>query len=323
MISKEKVYNPTIDFIRLVSILAVVMIHTSTRTIEASANNLAGFPLSFILNQLSRFAVPLFFLISGFVLELNYSFHRNYFAYLKKRLSRILTPFVFWSAIYFYFIYTHHSNSFLDALLYGSASYQLYFIPTLIIFYLIFPVLHRFRFSKVILLILGIIQIIILSLDYYFHVITLPYPLSVFLFNYFTFILGIYFCRRQPKRTPYLILIISAIYVIIEGYTRFNSTHNYLSFYSQWRPSILIYTISLFFILYQLKIHHPFIQILSRLSFFVFFIHIIILELIWPLISRYYTYFGFDFLFFSLVIGISFGLAYLVHRIPRLNQLTG
>ena len=103
MTTLTRVHDSSIDFLRLISILAVVMIHTTTRTIEASANNLAGFPLTFILNQLSRFAVPLFFLISGFVLELNYSYHSSYFVYLRKRLSRVLFPYLFWSAIYYWF----------------------------------------------------------------------------------------------------------------------------------------------------------------------------------------------------------------------------
>lgn len=326
MNSKDKVYNPTIDFIRLISILAVVMIHTTTRTIEASANNLAGFPVSFILNQLFRFAVPLFFLISGFVLELNYSFHRSYFAYLKKRLSRILIPFVFWSAVYYYFIYTHHSNNFFSSLIYGNASYQLYFIPTLIIFYLIFPFIHniyKYIANKWVILILSLLQIFILYSDYFLHDITFPYPVSIALFNYFVFIVGMIASHNQKRFISYPLVIVSAVYVIIEGYTRFYQTQNYLSFYSQWRPSVLIYTISLFFILYNLKIPSLFIQKLSRLSFFVFFVHIIILELIWLVIGRYYTLLGFDFLFFFLVVGISFGLAYLVHRVPHFSQIAG
>lgn len=83
----QKQYVKAIDALRVVSILAVVLIHTTTRTIETTHNNLTDFPFTLFLNQIARFAVPLFILISGFVLELNYQNHANYFAYLKKRLS--------------------------------------------------------------------------------------------------------------------------------------------------------------------------------------------------------------------------------------------
>ncbi|MCX6726383.1 MAG: acyltransferase family protein [Candidatus Shapirobacteria bacterium] len=323
MTPKDKIYNPTIDFIRLISILAVIMIHTSTKTLAASGNNLAGFPISLVLNQLSRFAVPLFFLISGFVLELNYSFQPNYFSYLKKRFNRILIPYLFWSLIYYFIVYTYHSENIFKVLVDGTASYQLYFIPSLIIFYLIFPLFHRLKYSKLILIFLGIIQIIILSLDYYFHLINLPYPISVALFNYFAFILGVVYSRNPPKLKYFVLTILAAAYVVYEGYNRFYQTGNYLSFYSQWRPSVLIYTVSLFLVFYNQKINHPLIQILSKLSFFVFFIHIIILEFTWSFVSRFYFFSGFDLLFFSLVTVISFSLAYLVHHIPKLSQLTG
>jgi len=66
-------------------------------------------------------------------------------------------------------------------------------------------------------------------------------------------------------------------------------THNYLWFYSQWRPSIFIYTIllaaSLYYLSTKMITHMQIIKTLSRLSFFVFFIHVIILEILWSTIG--------------------------------------
>src|SRR5258706_27456 len=61
----QKKRDLAIDSLRTISILAVVLIHTTTRTLEASGYDLNSFSLTLILNQLSRFAVPLFFMISG------------------------------------------------------------------------------------------------------------------------------------------------------------------------------------------------------------------------------------------------------------------
>jgi surface polysaccharide O-acyltransferase-like enzyme len=131
-----KQYVKSIDSLRTFAILAVVLIHTTTRTLEAAKFNLTAFPVSIFLNQIVRFAVPLFFMISGFVLETNFDEKSGYLSFIKKRFSRIFIPFVFWSAIYYLFVYNQNHDNFLRVILTGNASYQLYFIPTLCIFYL-------------------------------------------------------------------------------------------------------------------------------------------------------------------------------------------
>src|SRR5579872_6838550 len=133
-------YNPAVDLLRILAILAVVFIHTTTRTLEASRYNIPTLSWTLFLNQIFRFAVPMFFLISGFVLELNYNSKIEYKIYAKKRVSKIFVPYVFWSFFYFLFVYpvwhfSVFSLSFIYILITGNSSYQLYFIPVLIIFY--------------------------------------------------------------------------------------------------------------------------------------------------------------------------------------------
>src|SRR5882724_3283927 len=124
---------------RVIAILAVVMIHTSTRVLEAAHYDLNGYNWDLLLNQISRFAVPLFFAISGFALEISYNSHSNYLNFFKKRIIKIIIPYIFWSAFFYIFIYTNHDFNFLKALSDGSSSYQLYFIPALLFFYFLFP----------------------------------------------------------------------------------------------------------------------------------------------------------------------------------------
>src|SRR5690242_5000258 len=98
-------HDNTIDVLRLVSILAVLLIHTTTRTLEISHYDLVNNLFTLFLNQASRFAVPLFFLISGFVLEVSNK-PIKYITFLKKRLGKIFIPYIFWSLIYYFLIYT-------------------------------------------------------------------------------------------------------------------------------------------------------------------------------------------------------------------------
>lgn len=325
MDSNKKSYNQSLDILRIISILAVVLIHTTTRTIEASSNNLDQFTFTLFLNQTARFAVPVFFFISGFALELNYHLHQNYWAYLKKRVGKIFLPYLFWSLFYMLFVYPQNISYLPNFLLTGNASYQLYFIPALLIFYVLFPLLrkiHKYSLYSIFLL-----QIILLYIDYYLYPLPFPYVISVALLNIFFFIYGI-FSRYQSiklsKVAGVVLAAVSGITVYYQGKNNYTHSHNYLSFYSQWRPSILFYSIFLISIISKISFQNQnLIKSLSRLSFFVFFVHVAVIELIWPQIRSQFDQFWFDPVFFVLVSSLSFVLSYLVSRLPVVSKLTG
>ena len=346
--SKSNHYNSAIDLLRIIAIFAVIIIHTTTKTIQAVDNNLQAVPWALFLNQFTRFAVPIFFLISGFVLELSSPGEINYWRYLKKRLSRIFIPYLAWSAVYYFLIYPGNTQNFFRILVTGGASYQLYFIPALLIFYLIFPILHRlypFLANKWVLIFLGLVQLYFLYHDYYFKSYPLYHPLNITLLNFFMFIFGIVISHYQAKlllvvnKFKYPMIIITyllAIYIFYEGSSRYNATGSYLTFYSQWRPTVFFYTLFLFSTLYYIftKISLPqsLIKTLSSLSFFVFFSHVIILEIIWKYLGLRLFFqtsglivreFWFDPIFLTTVSILSFVIAYLCHKIPLLSKLTG
>jgi surface polysaccharide O-acyltransferase-like enzyme len=337
----------SIDVIRTIAILAVVVVHTTTRVLETSRYNLVGFPVSIFLNQIARFAVPVFFLISGFVLEISWNDRLNYFQFIKKRLGKIFIPFVFWSAIYYLFIYNQNHENFIQVLLKGDASYQLYFIPTLCIFYLAFPILHKiynFISNKFVMLLLLISEIYLLYHDYFISTFRYPDPIHVAVLTYFFFIIGIIAARNKDKiiefvrKWKYIIFsgtLASGLYVFWEGRSRFLATNNYFNFYSQWRPSVLLYSIFIaltLFYIFERKFKSNFFERLSKLSFFVFFVHVAVLESFWSLIGK--NIFNqmsqnllgrsiFDLIFFGVVASISFLIAFLIHKIPKLNKITG
>ncbi len=342
---KQKVYNPVIDVLRIVAILAVIGIHTSTRILEVVKFDISGYIFVFIFNQAIRFAVPLFFLISGFVLELNYRHANHYISFLKRRVSRIVIPYLFWSIIYYYFVYTIHTINLPHTILTGDASYHLYFIPSIIIFYLLFPILHKYQsffLSRNTIIILGFVQVLLVAYTYY--ILPLPFynPISIALLNYFMFVFGMYISKnsntlllvKNDKRIL-IGLILAVIWVITEGYFIYIHTHNYLAIYTQWRPSILLYTILLFIYTYRkcMNIHWniKLIKQISHLSFFVFFIHVLVLELFWRYIGKLlfahikgsFLMFLFTLVIFIIIALVSFLLAYLIHKIPKVSAITG
>lgn len=338
---KPKNYSPAADGLRVIAILAVVLIHTTARALEATNLDVQRLPGTLLLNQVARFAVPMFFMISGFVLELSYPNHPNYLTYIKKRLGKIAIPYMAWSAVYFLLVYTQHSSNYLQALLFGSASYQLYFIPTLVIFYAVFPVIHLLKpilTNKWVMVILGCVQVWLLYMVYFVRPLPFVYPVSIALLNYYVFIIGIAAVGAQEKILKVVekyrglfaaAAIVLAGVVFWEGYSGYVSTHDYQKFYTQWRPSILVYTTvlagGLMLVFNKLKTKVGWIAKWSGLSFFVFFVHVIVLENVWRVWGRlvFAGQWWFDIVFFGLVAGISFGAAYIAHKIPQVAKLTG
>jgi probable poly-beta-1,6-N-acetyl-D-glucosamine export protein len=317
-----------IEAIRISAILAVILIHTTTKSLEAVNLHVDRLPWPLILNQLARFAVPIFFLVSGLVLELSTKKNEDWVGYFVKRFKKIVIPYFLWSTVYYFFIYTNHNNGFIVSLFYGNAAYQLYFIPSLLILYAIFPLVHKWITHPLILGILGAVELVLLRDNYNVKYFNLPYPVVVALMNYWIFFLGIalakYKTRVKERLLRYRILIsigalLSGIYVCYQGYTRYLATYNFQMFYSSWRPSVLIYTLFVFGSLYYLfsiiNIKHKLLGLLSGLSFPVFFIHVLVIEESWKYFKLLpYKQIWFDPMYFAIVTGVSFGLSYLMYN---------
>lgn len=135
------------------------------------------------------------------------------------------------------------------------------------------------------LIILGLLQIFLLYLDYYFHSIKIIFLLAVALLNFYVFILGMVASHNQ----------------------------NFILDFVKKRIFIVL-------------------AAAAGLSFFVFFVHVWVLEFIWKnvgtslfqltqgSIARQIWY---DPIFFFLTAIFSFTIAYLVHKIPFIAKITG
>lgn len=343
---KERIKS--LDAIRAIAILSVLLIHTTTRTLEAAKFEIASYPWTLFLNQFVRFAVPLFFIISGLVLELSFKENMSYFSFLKRRFSRIFIPYVLWSLFYYFFIYTQNHDNLLKVLTTGDASYQLYFIPTLCIFYLIFPLLHKaykIISNWAVLLIIFTSEFYLLYKDYFVKDFNLSDPVHIAILAYFFFIVGIIAGHNFERLTSFVKKWISLIfpaalilsfYVFWEGRTRYIETGNFLSYYSQWRPSVMIYTLIIGLVLLYVfevtRFKDSTISRFSKHSFLVFFIHVAILEGLWSLAGKnLFILIGvssigkaiFDPLFFVSVAFTSFLISYLLHKIPEIYKYIG
>lgn len=133
-----------LDYVRAISMLGVIVIHVTSSFVYAQSNlSVGGMNPAFILNQIVRFAVPMFVLLSGLSLGFSHSY-TGYLPFLKSRCVKIVIPYLIWSALYW--LAYHRSEgieAFARALLQGSAASHLYFIVIMIQLYLLYPLLKR------------------------------------------------------------------------------------------------------------------------------------------------------------------------------------
>lgn len=335
-----------IDFLKLVAIIGVIIIHTSTAFIDRSVNFSPQFDVLVFINQIFRFSVPLFFASSGVILALIYNKHFSTLTFYRKRLVRIFPPYVFWFLVYYFFVFPHSfssifSDTFLKSFLYGTASYQLYFIPIIVILYFLFPIFIKFKdifLSKFFLSLLAALTIIFLSFVFYADF--KPTSISPFrgtLYNIFPFLLGMYVgvhyekmskLFNRHKRKFYILSVLSGAILFIEALMLFAATQADRFLRDQWRFTVIFYTcfasIALFNV-YNLRFkaaQKP-IETLSRLSFGVFFIHVLILDmLLKQIVNPYqlYTFLGFALVTIA-TLGISFGLVFIISKIPFVGRL--
>ncbi len=88
-----------IHYLRVIAALAVVVTHVSVRYLGNAAPQSSGWWLSTCCDALSRFAAPLFVIISGALL-LNPDKNESLGDFYRKRASRVVVPTLVWSAIY-------------------------------------------------------------------------------------------------------------------------------------------------------------------------------------------------------------------------------
>jgi len=87
-----------INSARIVALYAVIILHcTSLLLMQFGKVSMADWLTADALNALVRWAVPVFVMITGALL-----LHREYEIgdFLKKRLVRVVVPFLFWSLVY-------------------------------------------------------------------------------------------------------------------------------------------------------------------------------------------------------------------------------
>ncbi|MGN5651060.1 acyltransferase [Bacillus sp. Brlt_9] len=129
-----------ISSLRGIAILAVLMIHVSAPLLYRQPDLKWWIANGF--DSISRFAVPLFLMVSGGLLLHKQESTKIYF---KKRLSKILIPFIVWSFIYYLYKSSgsFQITEFIQELFSAKVYYHLWYFYIIIPLYLLIPIIRK------------------------------------------------------------------------------------------------------------------------------------------------------------------------------------
>ena len=140
-----------INYLRGFGVLAVIAIHTTGYFTEVPQFNTLVL-LNLWTDIFAQFAVPLFILISGFVLAKKYRGAFSWIEFYKKRIRSIIPQYILFSVLYSVFnnmavIRSHSLSSnlkfFFTSILNADASYHLWFFSIIIQAYIFYPLLIK------------------------------------------------------------------------------------------------------------------------------------------------------------------------------------
>lgn len=291
--------NLGIEYLRVFASFSVIVIHVAALAIRQTTGYSHEFAL--FLDTFSRVAVPLFFMISGYLM-LDCHKQPTLSQVWKKTRKRVIAPFVFWSLAYVAFsilflAWTFQSFNEVQIsrqLFTGMTMYHFWFLPVLGCYYLATPWLNS-RLKKLNdVQLLGVI-IISLTLGFAMQFASVLTGFGIFallkligFLGYYAF--GYLVKRRQSqvrKRISVsvyvsLSLCTLASFWLANGFLSVERTIGLIT--DNFFPAIIIASMSLFvgFVhhTYQNNRWQRFVLWLSPMTFGIYFIHVAILLLV-------------------------------------------
>lgn len=332
---KEKLIE--MDMLRAICALAVVIIHTSGYTLINSAEGSVSYNVSLSLNQIARFSVPLFLFLSGLGLGISYKKDESYFKFLRKRVFKIIPPYILWGSLYLILIQKNYDyKTWGELFLKGDkVFYHLYYIPLIMTLYIIFPILYPLfkRIEGVIIFLL-----ISLGVTYFAHYYNVPdLTLDIFskrnaIFWNVYFISGVYISRKVNnliRRTKthkvkiVVIMIVCVICLIGESFIGLN-TGKSLDYSTTFiRPSVMIYSYIVMLYVFSKTYNKKSILVkilgeISKSSFSIYLIHPMVLYYYMKIFSKNNLNMGTLWFLVSSIL-VSGGISYLLWKTKDLT----
>ncbi|BFM43383.1 acyltransferase family protein [Flavobacterium sp. CFS9] len=306
--------------LRVLATISVIVVHVAC-DILYQYGHISNFTwwTGNVYDGLVRFCVPVFLMLTG-ALMLNKKYELNDF--LKKKFSRIILPFLFWSL--FYVLLTVRSEFLLESekafvdifkrafiLIIGGSSFHLWYIYMVIGIYLFIPILSKWiqnANEKEILYFLAIWIFALMINQPIFSKFRINVDLTYFtgflgylVLGYYLSVKSFQYDARRLKQISVLLLSFGAIITIFGTYflsiseDRFNEYfYGYLTF------NVMIVSIGLFIYFKNSKISNPtlirVINFINKYSYGIYLVHILVL--------RFLVFSGIDYDFINPILAI-------------------
>lgn len=275
--------NNLIQIFRAFAIIAVVMIHTTP----------SG-EYQVLCRPFINFSVATFLFLSGYLTNAN---NENWFIFCKKRIIRVIVPYIIWSIIYSLPTILHIGiESLFKNLITARACGTLYYIYVYIQFVLLTPFLCKLARSKYRYIGWIIAPISILIFQYYRLLTGIEYNeyvtliwadscLGWFSFYYIGLLLGNRIIEKNYSLKILTILYVISIFIqIAEGYGWFLLGEKNCG--TQLKFTALLTSILFILIIYtilqrkSINIKNKFLRILGDYSFGIYLCHIMVLQIL-------------------------------------------
>ena len=298
-----------IDRLRSWAIIGVVTIHVTvffTKITEFSylPIALASFDIY------AHFAVPLFVLISGFVLGIKYTGDFSLKEFYNKRINKIMIPYLIWSAVYISTSEYIGISNIIFKLLSGSGYYHLWYFFLIFQLYFLFPFIRKFLKNRSICFIFMVFMLQIayselLLIEFESKYVTV-FLERFFLSHLFYFSMGIWIADNINKTEKFLSKISLSVQVVILLVCliiSYKFSYNWLAHYNDslgmYKGSRFIENIVLPFVFLLIFINITYISamiksarisnlliLLSKYSFGIYLSHVLILKLIVQILNQ-------------------------------------
>jgi surface polysaccharide O-acyltransferase-like enzyme len=289
------------DNLRAFATVSVILLHVSAPILYLYGSiSKYDWWVGNIVDSSVRYCVPIFLMLTGaLILPRTYELGD----FLKKRISRILLPFIFWSFVYIiYNLITNWQNgidiSSFELIKYiiisfkHGASYHLWYVYTIIGIYLFIPIISKWIVNStkneityyiivwfiVILINLPLIIKVKPDVDLSYFSGFLGYPILGYL-------LTIKFIDNKTKLYPLLLFIIGISITIFGTYllTK-NKGQFYGGFYSYVSPNVIIASTGVFLFFrhsnFRSKCFTNLIKFISKYSYGIYLAHVFVLILL-------------------------------------------
>lgn len=332
--------------LRFLAITGVIIIHVSgdlvIQTYFASNWNIAN-----LYNSFSRFAVPLFAMLSGCFL---FSKEKDIeiIPFLKRRGTRVVLPFIFWSIAYILFnLYQSYQQGLLSGIqsifilvrnnILEGAAFHLWYVYLIIGLYLFAPILNHWIRKASEKSILYFLSIWVLSLFCNtfdlgnIRAITEPFAgfMGYFVLGYYLLHKDLHKHRKLISLSSISIFIISSLGVMIGTMALNKDEHQFVSIlYDYSTPLVFLMSASIFlFVKYSSTFNtkNTIIEGVAKYSYGIYLIHILVLKVLQKLDITY------NFIHPSIGIPIttiscltlSFTILYALNKLPFLKRFIG